>query len=115
MEPTPIEKALGKYQNLVVGGLAFIVVFAVTVMGIMLWQAYRLGQTAQKVEHVAITTHSALCALRADLQIRHDNGVAYLKANPNGFPGLPSATIQQSVDAQQDTLDALMAGGLTCP
>jgi lipopolysaccharide export LptBFGC system permease protein LptF len=115
VDKTPLEISLGRYQSLVVGGLAFIVVFAVTVMGVMLWQAYRMGQTAEKVENIAVTTHSSLCALQDDIQIRHDNNVIFLESNPRGIPGITPAMIQESIDGYQSTLDALAAGGLKCP
>lgn len=115
MDKTPLEVSFGRYQSLVVGGLAFIVVFAVTVMGIMLWQAYRMGQQAERIEHVAVTTHNALCTLRADLVERNTAARAFLRDNPAGFAGIPGSTIQSSIDARQATLDALAAGGLRCP
>lgn len=115
MEKTPLESSFARYQALVVGGLAFIVVFAITVMGIMLWQAFRMGQQAEKVEHVAVSTHRALCTFRDDVQRRHDNAEEFLKENPGGFSGIPASTLQASIDAQKATLDALAAGGLQCP
>lgn len=114
VDKTPLEVRFGRYQALVVGGLAFIVVFAISVMGILLWQAYSIGQQAQKVEQLAVTTHGALCTFREDLQRRHDNAVDFLEDNPGGFGGITASTLQTSIDNQKATLDALAAGGLTC-
>jgi hypothetical protein len=114
VDRTPLEASFAKYQALVVGGLAFIVVFAITVMGIMLWQSYRMGETAEKVENIAVTTHNSLCALQEDVQIRHDNNVLFLESNPQGIPGITPAMIQEAIDGYASTLNALAAGGLSC-
>ncbi len=84
-------------------------------MGIMLWQSYRLGEQAARIENIAITTHSSLCTFQADLSKRHAETVKFIKQNPGGFAGIDTDTLQRSADAQQATLDALARGGLRCP
>lgn len=62
---------------------------------------------------VATTTHDALCALRADIQQRHDDGAKYLKSHPRGLIGnsgkalISAAQIRDSLRNQESTLDAL--------
>jgi hypothetical protein len=108
-----LAKSLGRYQAAVVGGLAFIVVFAITVMGIMLWQSYRLGQEAEKVQHVATTTRGALCALRQDVKTRRDANLKLLRDHPEdpvlafGLE-IPRDTLLQSAAGQTSTLKALV-------
>lgn len=118
---TRLERSLERYQGLVVGGLAFILVFAVSMAGVMLWQAYKLGAQSHEVEDIALTTHSALCAFRVDLQNRHDAGVVFLKQHPFGLVSgrtgevlITSGQLQSSLDSQQAALDALAKGGLNC-
>ena len=55
----------------------------------------------------------ALCILRSDLQTRVDTSIAFLKEHPDGIPGIPAATLQQSIDNQQRTILALQL--LECP
>lgn len=56
----------------------------------------------------------AACALRADVERRVDEGKNFLIAHPNGLPklGFSRAELQDTVDNQQRTVDAL--GGLIC-
>lgn len=58
-------------------------------------------------------TNDALCTFRADVQQRLDNTEAFLADHPQGIPGVPTATLRQSLDAQRRTVKAL--GGLPCP
>jgi hypothetical protein len=112
-----LSRSLNRYQAIVVGGVAFVVVFAVTVMGVMLWQSFRLGQEAAKVENVAVTTHDALCAFTGDLKTRYTANVKLLRDHPEdpirAF-GLefPRATLVNSTTGQKATLDSLK--GLSC-
>lgn len=71
------------------------------------YTSYQRSGDRAAIEKLAIETNAALCALRADLQRRHDAGVAFLKENPNGIPGISAADIQRSLGNQQATLDAL--------
>lgn len=113
-----IQQAEAKLQSLtwlVTAAAAFILVFVVSMTGLMLWQAARLGGTSAEIQNVAITTHDSLCALKEDIQRRHDAGVKYLADHPNQDPILgdvPRATIEKSVSDQQHTLDSL--SGLDC-
>lgn len=66
---------------------------------------FRLG-TTQTANQQSDTL--ALCDLRHDLQERVVSGKAFLKTHPRGIPGIPAATLQQSVDNAQRTLNALV-------
>lgn len=74
---------------------------------------------ARGLKAVATETHTALCALKADLEHRHEAGLQYLVEHPQGVVTrsgdvvISAALLRQSLDAQQATLDALSA--LTCP
>lgn len=56
---------------------------------------------------VAFSTNHALCALRADLEQRVADGRTFLLTHPNGIAGIPAASLQQSIDNQQRTIDTL--------
>lgn len=107
-----LERKLGSLQAWVSGGLAFIVVFSITVTGLMFWQAYRLGQQAAEVKQVAVTTHDALCAFKLDLQRRYNDNRKLLRDHPEdpvrafGLE-IPRATLESSVANQKATLEAL--------
>lgn len=84
----------------------------VLVTGIGFWDAY---DRRQALTRVAFETHTALCTFTADLEVRYKSGLAYLKENPGPepIPGITRETLQNSVDNQKRTLDAL-AGSLDC-
>lgn len=62
---------------------------------------------------LANDTHAALCAFKQDVERRYDAGVEYLLDHPRGLVSskgeviLGRATLKNSLDAQQATLDAL--------
>lgn len=51
--------------------------------------------------------HHALCSLRADLDERVTTGETYLKAHPEGFAGVSATQIQETIDNQKRTIEAL--------
>lgn len=113
-----LEAKLGALQTWVTAGIGFIVVFAVSVMAALVWfAAVQSGQRSDLAD-VAVETHTALCSLRADLQVRYDANARLLKEHP-GDPVraynlvIPRATLKSSVASQKATLDAL--GSLNCP
>lgn len=112
-----VERKLGSLQAWVAGGLCFIVVFAVSIMGLMVWQSYRVGENARDLRAVATETHGALCAYKGDLTRRYGDGVKYLKDHPDGLVAhgevlITAAQIKRSLDAQEATLKSLR--GLDC-
>jgi hypothetical protein len=64
---------------------------------------YRVSGLASQGEEA----HQGLCVLRADLENRVQTSRDFLKEHPEGIPGIPVATIRQSIDNQQKTIDAL--------
>lgn len=117
MSDNQVERRLSVLQSWVTFGLAFILLFSISVMGIMVWQSYRLGANANELRGVATETHSSLCAFKTDLQTRHENSVKYLQDHPSGLVAhgevlISPAQIQQSLDAQSATLSSL--SGLDC-
>lgn len=55
----------------------------------------------------ASTSHDALCTFRADLNARVASSRDFLKDHPEGFAGIPAATIRASIDQQSRTINAL--------
>lgn len=111
--------ALARYQTYTIAGLAFILTFAVTVMGLLLWEATRIGANGQNLRMLAVQNHDTFCALRANEQRLHDASVKYLKDNPQGLvigdqvivaPG----DIRKDIAQRQSTLNAFDRGGLQC-
>lgn len=112
MPESQVAQRLNVLTGWITATIVFAVVFAISVMGIMVWQAYRVGDNASQLRDVATETHGALCALKLDLQARHDNGVKYLEDHPSGVTAhgeivIPAAQIQKSLDAQAATLKSL--------
>lgn len=115
-----LAKSLGRYQALVVGGLAFIVTLAITVMAILLFLSFSLGHQAAKLEAVAQETHSSLCALylkevvanRENRRLLNESPAGLL--DPRGNVIIAADLIQRGIDQRQDTIDALKGAGLSC-
>lgn len=72
-------------------------------------KAFDTSQVAARNEH---RTHAALCTFLRDLKQRVDASNAFLAKHPEGFAGIPAATIRQSVTGQERTIKAL--SGLGC-
>lgn len=51
--------------------------------------------------------HQAICALKLDLARRVDMAERFLHEHPEGFAGVPAATIRASVENERQTIDAL--------
>jgi hypothetical protein len=83
---------------------AWILIFTVVVI----WQVGQNREHAKEGQQA----REAICALKGDLSRRIDASRQFLKERPNGVPGIPPATIKQSIDNQQQTLDAL--GSVKC-
>lgn len=120
MDTTPIEKSLSRYQNLVAFGLAFIVVFAVSVVGILLFLTFRVGQQAERLEGVAIQTHDVQCALFLAERRQNEDARRLLKESPLGLLDrhdniiIEASLIQRGIDQRQITIDAVRGAGLEC-
>lgn len=71
-----------------------------------------MSQRAE-IRNVALTTNTALCTLRHDLEKRIETSQQFLEENPNGIPGFSAEVIEQSIANQQDTIEALEV--LRCP
>jgi Flp pilus assembly protein TadB len=113
MSTSEIDKKLAILSAYVVAGLAFLLVFAVTVMGWAVWQSSRLSANAAELRVVATETHDSLCAFKADLQERYRQGQEYIKDHPAGLLDSRGQTIisRDQIAAQQtsrkDALDSL--------
>lgn len=53
------------------------------------------------------SVNDSLCALRSDLQVRVDSSEEFLEEHPNGIQGISRADIQQGIDNQERTIEAL--------
>lgn len=86
--------------------IATVVLFAVQA-SLIAFVAINEAHRRAEIAAVANSTNHALCVLRGDLEQRVADSVQFLAQNPEGLPGIPPATIQQSIDNQQRTIDAL--------
>lgn len=60
-----------------------------------------------QIAEVAFSTNRALCVFRHDLEQRVEASRQFLADHPDGLPGIPAASIQQNINTQQSTIDAL--------
>ena len=87
--------------------------YAVVVLSVLVAMVLVIGSVIAIVEAEtsssdrSTSTKTALCALRADVQSRVDQGEALLAAHPNGFAGIPAKTIKSSTDNSKRTVKAL--------
>jgi hypothetical protein len=107
MPNSEVDRKLATLTAWLTAGICFLIVFSISVMGVLVWQSMRVGQTASDLEGVATETHDALCAFKTDLQKRYAAGTKFLKENPEGIPGISAAQIKQSLSNQESTLDSL--------
>ena len=84
------------------GVVLFLVIIVLGLSGLT---GYQLAEARE--------AHSALCSLKRDLQVRHDNSQKYL-AETDGpvIFGIPREVIEQSASNQAATLESLE--GLEC-
>jgi hypothetical protein len=95
-------RELKRQRHMIVG-----LVVAILALGV--YGYVRLNDRANE----ARDTHTALCIFRGDLQSRVDQTEAYLQEHPQGFPGVPKATLLQSLNGQKRTVTSLSI--LRCP
>lgn len=96
------------------GVVAFLVLLSVSLI-VANVSSHRAAEQDERLRVVAVTTNSALCSFRADLQRRLDDTVRYMRQHPGRepIPGITRATLRRSVEGQRATLDALSI--LACP
>jgi hypothetical protein len=110
---TEMQHRLNALTAWVVVGLGFILVFALTVMLILMWLVFSTANTSRDVRTTATESHVALCALKSDVRSRHASGLAYQKAHPEGLVRtdgvvlISPAQLRQSLESQRATLAAL--------
>lgn len=102
-----IEEKLARLQAWGTAGLACIVAMAVSTTGLMLWLMVESGQQARRIREAALSTNHALCAFKADLQVRHDGLVEFIADNPHGIPGITRPMLDQSRRNYESTLESL--------
>lgn len=79
------------------------VALAIALGGIAVWTYIEAGKSHDSARN----NRAALCALRGDLEKRVETSKAFLRENPKGIPGISAATIQQGINNQESTIDAL--------
>ena len=115
-----LARSLGRYQAMVVGGLCFIILFAITIMGVMLYLSFTLGSQSQRLENIATETHNVLCAQFTKEVVANRDARALLRGSPQGLLDrrgnivIEASLIQRGIDQRQDTIDAMKGAGLTC-
>lgn len=83
------------------------VVMAVVLTVLIVYVAVSGADQRAEIKKVTTTTTKALCTLRHDFEVRVEQSRQFLKDHPNGFAGIPPQVIEQSIDQQQATIDAL--------
>jgi hypothetical protein len=88
---------------------AVIASFALLVAGSVALSAVAISNTNRLAHH----TTAALCALRGDLEDRVAQTDRFLGEHPEGFAGIPAATLRANAQGQVRTIRAL--GIVSCP
>ena len=112
-----LAKSLARYQAFVVAGLAFLVALAITVMGVLLYLSFSLGNQSARLEAVADETHNALCALYNKEIVAQRDSLPYRKTGLTDDRGnviISAELIERGIQQRKDTLDALKGSGLSC-
>ena len=107
-----LARSLGRYQAIVVGGLAFIVALTITVMGVLLYLSFSLGQQSARLEAVATETHNVLCAQYGQL-LEQQRGARRLLRENHLSPEV-ALVIQRNSAIRDDAIKAMKGAGLSC-
>lgn len=70
-------------------------------------QAAVLRAQAVSLKRLASDSSRALCALRGDLEDRVRQTDKFLRKHPEGFAGIPAATLRTNANGQRRTIHAL--------
>lgn len=95
-----------------IAAVIFVMAVALFMMGLTMWNTYRLGQQSTELRTVAVETRDALCAFKRNLVLAQRDARKFVEDNPKGIPGITRETIDQSIANRQNTLDSLQV--LTC-
>lgn len=68
---------------------------------------FRSGRDIRRLAAEGAEAHRAICVFRTDLEQRVQAGYKLLADHPHGLFGIPAATIRNSLDNEQQTVDAL--------
>lgn len=105
-ESNDVRAELKRAIKLLTIAVSVCLVFAISVGSFAVWLAFKVNDTTE-------TQNAALCTFRADVQTRAQQGEDFLRDHPEGFAGIPAATLRQSIDGQRRTVAALAR--LDCP
>jgi hypothetical protein len=112
------QQRLNTLSAMVVGGLAFLVIFSISIMGLLVWLAFTVSGNTHQIQENANANTTALCALRRDIKLRRDGAVTYLADHPDGLTDkygnvlISKAQLAKSIHDQTATLNSLV--GLNC-
>lgn len=98
--PDPVRVAL---RRLLVSMLVVYFILA----GLMVFVFVDSARRRAELGRVTVNTTRSLCTLRTDLERRVDASARFLADHPDGIAGISAVAIQQSIENQQRTVDAL--------
>jgi len=119
-DTSSLARSLGRYQAMVVGGLCFIILFAISIMGVMLYLSFSVGAQSARLEAIASQTHNTLCALYNQNTTANREARKLLVDSPAGLVDnrgnvlIDATLIQRGIDQRADTVRAMHSAGLTC-
>ena len=111
---------MANLQWIVVAALAFVMLTALLMMLLTMWNTYRLGEQSTSLRSVAVETHDALCALYNKEVTVNEEAEALLKDSPAGLLDdtgrvvIAANLIQRGIDSRRETISALKLAGLDC-
>lgn len=105
---------------LVIAAIVFAMLTGLLMLGITMWNTYRLGQQSVTLRDVAVETHDALCALHDKEERGIQQTDEFLRDNPTGVTDARGEVIisreilERGQQQRRDTLEALRTAGLDC-
>lgn len=94
--------SIGPVKGLRIAVAAFVISLVLSLV-VIAGGGYLLTHRSQE----ASETHEAVCALSEDLEARTKAAKDFLRDHPHGIPGVPPATLRQSITNQERSVDAL--------
>lgn len=100
--------------------LTIVFLFVAVVVGAVLLriQANRISHLANdnaRLVHDGLQAHEALCVFKADLAIRLDAAMKFVRDHPHGLVGIPVSVMEQSIRGERATLGSLSLLDCTTP
>ena len=103
-----------------IAAVTFVMVVALSMMVLTMWNTYRLGEQAINLRAVAVETHDALCAMYNREVREYAQTKDFIRDNPKGLLDsngniiISRSLLERGQEQREETINALRTAGLAC-